>query len=161
MGRRDYSQSPPSRHQDYEYQQENMSSTRDQSRSTRYENDSYRQQYNHRRESGRTARDDDYSRMYDDEDRDRYRHDDESNRDWSHGQQDSRSRNRHDRSRSPDTTRDAGRPSDTVILEGLPFGVSPIEVGSLLLMIRQDEGITMKLVTTIIIYSKVTSINNN
>ena len=41
----------------------------------------------------------------------------------------SRSPRRH-RSRSHSRTRDAGKPTDTVILEGLPFGVSTAEVGN-------------------------------
>jgi hypothetical protein len=41
------------------------------------------------------------------------------------------SRGRHSRSRSLSPVREAGRPSDTVILEGLPFTVSASEVRTL------------------------------
>jgi hypothetical protein len=43
----------------------------------------------------------------------------------------SNSRRRYSRSRSRSPSRDAGRPSDTVILEGLPLRLPANEVGAL------------------------------
>ena len=68
-----------------------------------------------------------YAREYDDERRHReYGHEHNSN--------DFRSRTPprrpYNRSRSRSPRRDAGRPSDTVILESVPFGISTSQVGT-------------------------------
>ena len=97
------------------------------------------------RGGGRRPRDDhDYAGMYDDDDRGRsdHRHghyeEDRYHRDRRgyHDRDDPAFRSpprrrHHSRSRSQSPTREAGRPSDTVILEGLPFSVSASEVRNL------------------------------
>lgn len=81
----------------------------------------------------------DYDGMYDEGQDDRQYHEHEAERysdDPPHNRErDSRKSrspgNQYSRSRSHSPTREAGRPSDTVILEGLPFGLSASEVGTL------------------------------
>ena len=94
------------------------------------------------RGAGRRPRDDhDYTGMYDDEDRgrsdhprghyeeERYQHDHRGYRDRDDpGFRSPPRRRYHSRSGSQSPIREAGRPSDTVILEGLPFTVSAREV---------------------------------
>lgn len=88
---------------------------------------------------GRRQYDDYGPSMYDEpsresEPRDRYRDDRRSPRGSSYRDGDwprrrSRSPGRHARSRSRSPAKDAGKPTDTVILEGLPFCISSTEVG--------------------------------
>ncbi|KAF4124482.1 ZnF RBZ, partial [Geosmithia morbida] len=127
-GRRDYSRSPARRYDD---KRDGYNTDRD---SYADANDNNYYHHRHRRDRH------DYTGMYDDDggggsqeeeyaysNRDRHRYDDDDGR--------SPPRGRHHRSsysRSP--VRDAaGRPSDTVILEGLPFSVSSSELQESLL----------------------------
>lgn len=147
MGRRDFSRSPP-RQALYE----------DPGRDSRYRDDLYHERGNDSRRGDyreglssrtpgiRTARNyprdnHDYGGMYDEGYREegehrydqhedkmargnpRYRHDDDQ------GSRSPSGRSSDSRSYSP--TREAGKPSDTVILEGLSFGISASEVGTL------------------------------
>ncbi|KAF9765915.1 hypothetical protein IL306_001717 [Fusarium sp. DS 682] len=147
-GRRDHSRSPPkqafpgdpqerdSRYRDdekgYEYDYEN--------RSGRYEY-GYSRRDGASREARYNSRDEhDYRGMYDDgyvdnNDKGRRRYEDDkhrSDRGWYRDGDDPRSQSPpesyQNRSRSDSPTRDAGKPSDTVILEGLPFSISSNEL---------------------------------
>lgn len=146
-GRRDHSRSPPkqafhddSRGTDSRYR-DNDDYDYD------YRSGSYDDVYSKRsggtREARYNARDEhDYRGMYDDgyvDDDDQGRrhredHKHQSSKRTYRDHDDPRPRSpsgshHHHRSNSP--TRDAGKPSDTVILEGLPFSISSNEVGTL------------------------------
>ncbi len=147
-GRRDYSRSPPHRQDDHG----RPSGTHRHPMDSRGRS---QDSYPHDRPDGRSrGRDsgpprgprhggrqyDDYESMYDEprrenESRDRYRDErsypcGRSYRDRDGPIRRSRSPGRYPRSRSMSPTKDAGKPTDTVILEGLPFCISSTEVGS-------------------------------
>lgn len=78
--------------------------------------------------------DEDHRGYHDDRRHDRrqdYRRRDEDRNDYSNMYDDEPRSRRRSRSRSP--AQDAGRPSDTIILEGLPFGLSQHELRECLL----------------------------
>lgn len=152
-GRRDQSRSPPrqafpddSRGRDSRYQGDEMRHERDYDGRRDQGDERYSKRGGTSRGSRHYAQDEhDYGGMYDegyqgegDYGRDRYG--DESYqrersryRDGDDRESRSRSDSRHNRSGSHSPTREAGKPSDTVILEGLPFNVSSSEVGTLLI----------------------------
>lgn len=124
MGRQGFSRSPDRQGSRYE------SRERDDGYADR---DSYG--YNRRpRGPAYNRRDEhDYSGMYDD---DRGYRPDEANSRGRHDNYDDRDNSGYrspprGRSYSHSPLRDAGRPTDTIILEGLPFSVSSSEVGTL------------------------------
>ncbi|KAK5991103.1 RNA-binding 5-A-like protein [Cladobotryum mycophilum] len=142
MGRRDYSRSPP-RHDFYDdprersnnRSQRDMHSDKEQEDGYRDGDDSYSKRDGGPRSSRHHEWEDDRGGMYDD-DYHRGRYDDDRRSD---GQSNHRGRRgyesrspgggyRGSRSRSHSPRRDAGKPSDTVILEGLPFNISTSEL---------------------------------
>ncbi|KAM0286315.1 hypothetical protein ACHAO9_008244 [Fusarium lateritium] len=155
-GRRDHSRSPPKqafhndpRGRDTHYRDDDMDYDNDydydhdyDNRSGRYE-DGYSRRGGTSREARPNARDEhDYRGMYDDgyvdnSDQGRRRYEDDK---WQSGRRNYRdgdgdgprsqspSGSYHNRSRSDSPTREAGKPSDTVILEGLPFSISSNEL---------------------------------
>jgi hypothetical protein len=147
-GWRDHSRSPPKQ------------AFRDDSRGrdSRYRDDedydydrrpgSYDNEYSKRGVASRDARynardEHDYRGMYDDGyvddgDQERRRYEEDKHRSSRGRYRDnddprsrSPSRSYHNNRRSDSPTREAGKPSDTVILEGLPFSISSNEVGTL------------------------------
>ncbi|KAH7020124.1 hypothetical protein EDB80DRAFT_702418 [Ilyonectria destructans] len=152
-GRRDQSRSPPrqafpddSRGRDSRYQGDEMHHERDYDGRHDQGDERYSKRGGTSRGSRHYAQDEhDYGGMYDegyqgegDYGRDRYG--DESYqrersryRDGDDRESRSRSDSRHNRSGSHSPTREAGKPSDTVILEGLPFNVSSSELRESLL----------------------------
>ncbi|KAI5464021.1 hypothetical protein BGZ63DRAFT_351405 [Mariannaea sp. PMI_226] len=140
-GQRDHSRSP-SRQASRDERRETESSHRDDRRRYGREYDDRHGQYDQgEARSGGASRgawnrdEHDYSGMYDDEyqgdgDYGREQHDDDrydrSRSRYQTGH--NRSPNRYNRSRSRSLTRDAGKPSDTIILEGLPFSISSSEL---------------------------------
>ncbi|QGI65826.1 hypothetical protein CEK26_009776 [Fusarium fujikuroi] len=148
MGRRDHSRSPPKQ----------AFRDDPQERSSRYRDDERDHDYDYDNRSGRHAdgnsrrggasrearynsRDEhDYRGMYDDvyvdnsNDQGQRRHEDDKRtgrgryRDGDDPRSQSPSGSYHNRGRSGSPTRDAGKPSDTVILEGLPFSISSNEL---------------------------------
>ncbi|PHH88145.1 hypothetical protein CDD83_7918 [Cordyceps sp. RAO-2017] len=93
----------------------------------RRDGDFRRSRYDDRREHDYQGMYDDYTRSDDDRRRSRTRTRDpgdfERGDDYRHHHHDDHGRGHRPRSASRSRTRDAGRPSDTVILEGLPHGV--------------------------------------
>ena len=151
MGLRDQSRSPPrqdyqgdSRGRDSRYRDNDMYNERSyEGRHGHYDKD-YSRHGGHSRPGRQYPRGDhDYGGMYDEgyQEEGEYgydQHEDEgyrSNRPRHREGDGPRSRSpsgsQQNRSRSHSPTRDAGRPSDTIILEGLPFSVSSSEVGTL------------------------------
>ncbi|KAF4345983.1 RNA binding motif [Fusarium beomiforme] len=147
-GRRDHSRSPPKqafrgdpRERDSRYRDDEKGYDYDyEIRSGRYE-DAYSRRDGASREARYNSRDEhDYRGMYDDgyvdnNDKGRRRYEDDKQRSgrgrYRNGddpRSQSPSGSYHNRSRSDSPTRDAGKPSDTVILEGLPFSISSNEL---------------------------------
>ncbi|KAF5670624.1 RNA binding motif-containing protein [Fusarium heterosporum] len=153
-GRRDHSRSPPKqafhndpRGRDSHYRDDDLDYDYDHDHDHDYDGrpghyeDGYTRRTGASREARPNARDaHDYRGMYDDgyvdnNDQGRRRHENDkyrSNRgryrDNDDPQSQSPSGSYHNHSRSDSPTREAGKPSDTVILEGLPFSISSNEL---------------------------------
>lgn len=152
MGRRDQSRSPP--RQDYQpdsrgtdsrqRDDDNMYNEREyEGRHGRHDED-YSRRGGHARGGRQYPRaDHDYGGMYDEgyqgegdygsaqQGDERYRNSHPQSREGDERKSRSPSGSQHNRDYSHSPTRDAGKPSDTIILEGLPFSVSASEVGTL------------------------------
>ncbi|KAH7158211.1 hypothetical protein B0J13DRAFT_543790 [Dactylonectria estremocensis] len=152
-GRRDQSRSPPrqafpddSRGRDSRYQDGEMRHERDYDGRHGRGDEEYSKRGGSSRGTRHHARDEhDYGGMYDDgyqregdygHDRygdESYQRERSAYRDSDDRRSRSRSGSRHNRSGSHSPTREAGKPSDTVILEGLPYNVSSSELRDSLL----------------------------
>lgn len=152
-GRRDHSRSPPRqafrdepRGRDSRHRDDDMRYDREYDRRQGRPDDGYsRRGPRYNANANANARDEhDYGGMYDDggytgkEDYGRDRYENERHRGGKGRYRDeddpnsrSPSGSYDNRSRSHSPTREAGKPSDTVILEGLPFSISSNEVGTL------------------------------
>ncbi|KAF4962203.1 hypothetical protein FSARC_9718 [Fusarium sarcochroum] len=143
-GRRDHSRSPP-KQAFRDDPQGRDSRYRDDDRDYDHRPGRFDDGYSRRRGASRdpryNARDEhDYRGMYDDGyvddgEQERQRYEDDKHRSGRGRYRDdddprsrSPSRSYHNRSRSDSPTREAGKPSDTVILEGLPFSISSNEL---------------------------------
>ena len=136
MDRRDHSPSPPGR--GHHHRGDAHHRDVDRRWGGNYD-DGYRHHHYHSRARRDTGEEGDYQGMYDegpsyqddrsrrrDRDRDRYRDEDRySRRDDNHH---SRRNDHHARSRSPSLPREAGKPTNTVKIEGLPLGISSAHV---------------------------------
>lgn len=151
MGRQDQSRSPPrqdtqpdSRGRDSRQRDVDMYNEREyEGRPGRYDED-YSRRGGHARGGRQYPRaDHDYGGMYDEgyqgegdygyhqQGDERHRTSHTRSREGDERKSQSPSGSQHNRDYSHSPTRDAGKPSDTVILEGLPFSVSSSEVGTL------------------------------
>ncbi|KAF4979379.1 hypothetical protein FZEAL_4420 [Fusarium zealandicum] len=148
MGRRDHSRSPPrqtihdeARGKDSRHRDDDMRYDKDYDRRHGRHDDGYSRRGGASRGPRYNAQDNhDYRGMYDEGytgggDRSSDRYDDETYRNGkARPRDDGNTRSRspsgshHNRSRSHSPTREAGKPSDTVILEGLPFSISSNEL---------------------------------
>ncbi|KAF4472775.1 RNA binding motif [Fusarium albosuccineum] len=138
-GRRDHSRSPPtqafhdeSRGRDSRHRDDDTRHDKDYDRRHGRFDEGYPRRAGASRGPRYNARDDyDYGGMYDDghaADGDRHRSEKGRYRDDDDPRSRSPSGSYHNRSRSHSPTREAGKPTDTVILEGLPFSISSNEL---------------------------------